>query len=124
MRAYLIAFAMICVVSESSAWGRPPAGADMSLSPWYESLKVPNNQTASSGLSCCSIADCRPVRYRMADDHYEALIDTQTFGTDAPNKWLRVPDEVIIKNKDNPTGEGIVCFHLKSIRCFVPASGT
>ena len=41
----------------------PPENADPNLAPWFESLKQPG-----SGVSCCSIADCRPVEYRLVAD--------------------------------------------------------
>lgn len=104
-----------------AALAKPPEGADMSLAPWYQDLKVPNG----NGAQCCSLADCRTVRYRTVGDHFEAWIDTDTFpNSNAPNTWVTVPDTVIIKRKDNPTGEGVLCYYQNAVRCFVPASGT
>src|SRR5215212_9154635 len=57
----------------------PPTNADPALRPWFESLKQPG-----TGVSCCSISDCRPVQYRLASDGYEALIDSG---------WVRVPED-------------------------------
>ena len=45
----------------------PPADADPALRPWFKSLKRPG-----SGASCCSIADCRPVSYRLSADGYNS----------------------------------------------------
>lgn len=103
----------------------PPPNADMTFAPWYQSLTVPQNGTNNAGLSCCDVADCRPVQYRSAGDHFEAYVDSKTFPSQAaPNRWLVVPNEVVLKPKDNPTGEGVLCFFQGAVRCFVPASGT
>ncbi len=40
----------------ASAYGRPPENADPTLAPWFQSLSIPG-----TGISCCSIADCRPT---------------------------------------------------------------
>ncbi|MDR3536733.1 MAG: hypothetical protein P4L71_09565, partial [Acetobacteraceae bacterium] len=55
----------------------PPPNADPSLAPWFNSLQQPG-----SGISCCSIADCRRTDSRVAGDHYEVMIDGQ---------WRAVP---------------------------------
>ena len=102
-----------------TAHAEPPAGSDGSLAPWFHSLTVPG-----SGYGCCSMADCRPVEYRMTDDHFEAYIDRKSFGEDAPDAWVRVPDEAILRRHDNPTGQAIACYFIDHILCFVEASGT
>ena len=42
-----------------------PEQANPELHGWFESLKQPG-----SGISCCSIADCLPVDYKMETDGY------------------------------------------------------
>ena len=90
----------------------PPENADPALHGWFESLKQPG-----SGVSCCSIADCRPADYRMATNGYEALLDS---------KWVRVPDDRVLHQTSNPLGRAIVCRSPISgaILCFVPAGET
>jgi hypothetical protein len=90
----------------------PPDNADPALHGWFESLKQPG-----SGVSCCSIADCRPVEYRLAADGYEAYLDT---------RWVHVPDDKIIHGMANPIARGVLCRSPISgtILCFVPASET
>ena len=109
--AAFFALALGAVVS-SGAVGAPPEGADGALAPWFESLKQPG-----SGVSCCSIADCRPVEYRLATSGYEALLDA---------RWMRVPDDKILHGKPNPTGRAQLCRSPISgaILCFIPASET
>ena len=103
-------FAAGLLVGSSNA--RPPEDADPTLHGWFQSLKQPG-----SGVSCCSVADCRPVEYRLANDGYEALLDA---------KWVAVPDDRVLRNKPNPTGRAQLCRSPISgaILCFVPASDT
>lgn len=84
----------------------PPEGADMSLAPWFGSLKQPG-----TGASCCSIADCRPADYRIMGDAYEV----QLYG-----EWKKVPPDVILRRADNPTGRAVVCYTpYRGIMCFI-----
>ena len=95
------------------AWGRPPdEGVDPALRGWFESLKQPG-----SGVPCCSVADCRPADYRLAREGYEVFLD---------QRWVRVPDERILRGLHNPVGRAVVCRSPASgtIICFVPADET
>jgi hypothetical protein len=89
-----------------------PESADPSMNGWFESLKQPG-----SGVSCCSIADCRPVDYKLDSSGYEALIEA---------RWVRIPEDKILHGKPNPVGRGVLCRSPISgtILCFVPASET
>jgi hypothetical protein len=80
----------------------------MSLAPWFNSLQQPR-----TGISCCSIADCRRTDARLAGDHYEALVDGQ---------WRAVPPEAVVERADNPTGRAVVCYTpSRGIMCFIKA---
>jgi len=85
---------------------------DSALSGWIESLKQPG-----TGVSCCSVADCGPVDYRLASDGYEALLGAH---------WVRVPDSRILRGVSNPMARGVLCRSPISgtILCFVPAHET
>jgi hypothetical protein len=84
----------------------PPPDADPAMAPWFNSLRQPG-----SGISCCSIADCRPVDYRTVGDHYEAYIE---------GEWRPVPPDKVLTRADNPTGRAVVCWtKLSGIMCFV-----
>jgi hypothetical protein len=84
----------------------PPQDADPAMAPWFNSLRQPG-----SGISCCSIADCRPVDYRTVDNHYEAFIE---------GEWRAVPPDKVLTRADNPTGRAVVCWtKLSGIMCFV-----
>jgi len=81
------------------------------MAKWFKSLKN------SHGLSCCEISDCRRVEARLANGHYEALID---------NRWSKVPDETI-NHVRNPTEEYIACYSYYDdfsphFYCFIPIS--
>jgi hypothetical protein len=89
---------------------QPPENADPALASWFQSLKQPH-----TGGSCCSIADCRPVDYRMGPEGYEIFVESN---------WIKVPSNVVINNKENPVGRGVACLGpvTRNILCFVPAS--
>jgi len=110
---WLTACVLIVVAARfASAPAAPPDGADPNspVGKWFQSLKQPG-----SGASCCSIADCRPVDYRMGTGGYEAKLD---------GDWVHVPEERILHGQTNPTARAIVCRSPVngSILCFVPAS--
>jgi hypothetical protein len=90
----------------SAALAHPPPHADPALAPWFQSLRQP-----ATGMSCCSIADCRATQYRIRKDHYEVMIK---------GRWLTVPPDKILQRVDNPTGRGVVCYTpTLGIMCFV-----
>jgi hypothetical protein len=96
---------------DGSARAASPVATDPSLSPWFEDLRQPG-----TGRSCCSIADCRPVDYRIVENHYEAYIEDQ---------WMTVPPEKILHRFDNPTGRAVVCWTpALGIMCFVEGPAT
>ncbi len=96
--------ALFTVAAPSRA--APPADADPTLAPWFNSLRQPG-----SGISCCSIADCGPVDYRTVADHYEAFIE---------GEWRVVPPDKVLKRADNPTGRAVVCWTKPTgIMCFI-----
>ncbi len=95
-----------CLLAAPPLRAAPPPDADPALAPWFNSLRQPG-----SGISCCSIADCRPVDYRTVGDHYEAFID---------GEWRKVPPDKVLTRVDNPTGRAVVCWTKYSgIMCFV-----
>jgi len=105
-------FASFAVLGIAASIAAPPENADPALHGWFESLKQPG-----SGVSCCSIADCRPVEYRLVADGYEAFIDAN---------WVRIPDDKVLHGTSNPVARGIACRSPISgtILCFIPASET
>jgi hypothetical protein len=113
--AFIAAAALFFIAAWTLAYARPPENADPALAPWFKSLHTP------SGVGCCSIADCRPVEYRIEKDHFEALIGKQ-FGDDVNPHWEPVPPDHILQNTRNPTGRAVACWlpYLQPhILCFV-----
>ena len=105
-------FALLALIlSAPFALAAPPEGADPSspMASWYRSLKTP------AGTSCCSIADCRPVRARLAGDHWEIRDSTS-------DVWQTVPPEVILR-RENADGRPVACRMGVKILCFVPPAG-
>lgn len=108
---YVLMSGMALTLLAGSARAHPPENADMSLAPWFQSLRQPN-----TGMSCCSIADCRRTDFRIKGDHYQALVDGQ---------WKTVPPSSILDRADNPTGQAVVCYTpYMGIMCFVKGPET
>jgi hypothetical protein len=103
----IVAAAMLMLGMPADA--APPPNADPALAPWFGSLLQPG-----TGISCCSLSDCRATEYRVEADHYEALIG---------EKWVVVPPETILQRTDNPIGRAVVCWTpQRGIICFVRAN--
>lgn len=100
--------ALAYAVAMSVAYGAPPENADPALAPWFRSLAQPD-----TGISCCSIADCRPVDARITPDGWEIFHD---------DKWLPVPPAKILVGKQNPTGKPVACVLNGQVLCFVPGT--
>ena len=96
----------VAVLVGSAALARPPENADPALAPWFKSLAQPG-----TGVSCCSIADCRPVDARITPTGYEIFVH---------DRWLRVPPEKILRGKKNPIGKPVACVLNDQVLCFVP----
>lgn len=110
---------LLSALLATPALAAPPVGSDPALAPWFRSLQQPG-----SGLMCCTVADCRPVKTRAKGANIEAFIDRVTFGEAAPNTWVLVPPNVMIRGQDNPLGEPVLCFYGGEVRCFVDGAGT
>jgi hypothetical protein len=126
----LVMFAFLVVGSASAAMAAPPPGSDPDgpLARWFESLRNP-----TSGMMCCSLADCRPVDYRIGAGHYEVRLRRSIELPDPPARWFTVPDDRVIRHHDNPTGEAIACYYIErdesritnvNFYCFLPEWGT
>ena len=114
-----------------SAFAAPPAGIDpdSAIATWFRSLKSP-----LSGGSCCDLADCRPIDYRIGKDGYEFIEDGER---------RIIPQDRVLRHTANPVGKGVLCESqyganpqytvdaqgfvvikgegLRQIYCFVPA---
>ena len=117
---FIIGVSLVTDLMFDWAAARPPEGADPALAPFYRSLTVPDGPL--KGQSCCDVADCRPVPIRGKDGHWEVYIDSKTFPDDgyqgrAPNDWVVIPDDRIIRNVRNDAGDTIVCWYNAEVRC-------
>lgn len=115
MAAYVAVAAAVLLACANLGHSQPPANADPSLAPWFQSLKIPG----TDGVSCCSIADCRPTSYRTHGDHYEVLAGHDDKGAEI---WLPVPPDRVLQRFDNPTGRAVACILGGQVLCFVKAS--
>jgi hypothetical protein len=118
-RTVAVAASCLVLACSSSSRAAPPPGADPNLAPWFQSLRQPQ-----TNLSCCDRADCRTVRYRIVDGHFQAFIGSE-FGRwqNPPYAWVDVPENSVLHNHDNPTGEGVACWAGARIICFVEGTG-
>ena len=104
------AFAAVSLIG-AIASAAPPPNADGTLAPWFQSLRQPG-----TGISCCSMADCRATEYRTNASGYEAFIE---------DRWLAVPADRVLDHTENPTGRAIVCYMPgRGILCFVRPAET
>jgi hypothetical protein len=95
-----------CAALSFPAAARPPPNADMSLAPWFQALRQPG-----TGMSCCSVADCRQTDFRTNGSHYEAMVE---------GVWREVPSNTVLERIDNPTGRAVVCYTpARGIMCFI-----
>lgn len=96
----------VALLLATPAQARPPENPDPALAPWFHSLRQPG-----TGISCCSVADCRPADYRITRDHYEAFIE---------GAWREVPPDRVLQRDDNPTGRAVVCWTPSTgVMCFI-----
>ncbi len=115
----LIFMTAVLTLCSSLSHSAPPERSDPKLAPWYRSLRQPG-----TGHACCAIADCRNVKWRADGQRYEVFIDKPSFGGRAPDAWLPVPPERILRDADNPTGGAVACYFMRQVWCFVPPVGT
>jgi hypothetical protein len=110
-----LAALLLPLLLASAAYAKPPPGADAEspLGQWYNSLHQPHD-----GISCCALADCRPVEMKLGGNHYWVFIGEQF--EEAPNKWIEVPDEAILHVQNN-AGQPVACWSpVTGLLCFVP----
>jgi hypothetical protein len=115
----VLAACLMALLIASLAWAHDPDRPDQDR--WYEGLSRHDGMTT---YNCCNRQDCKPATYRMRAGGYEVYVDTKTFGPTAPNDWRVVPSESVLRQHDNPTGEGVACWHNDHLVCFIPSNET
>lgn len=74
---------------------------------WMNSLDRPGGEG-----KCCNLHDCKVTRARPGKDGWEAMNQL--------GQWVRVPNDKIIRNRGNPTGEPVLCWlPSPGVLCFV-----
>jgi hypothetical protein len=123
MRAAIFAVtAALALLTAAAVSAAPPPGAapDPERAAWFRSLRSPE-----TGVSCCSVADCRNTAVRPEPDgSISAWIGQEQFGAMAPDDWRPIPPEARLERDDNPTGHAVVCFVAGRVHCFVPETGS
>ncbi|MEA2775714.1 MAG: hypothetical protein QOF90_1120 [Acetobacteraceae bacterium] len=116
---FAIAVSSLLTGSPITVRAAPPTDADPNLTPWFRSLRQPQ-----TNLSCCDRSDCRTVRYRIVDGHFQAFIGGEfSRWQNPPYAWVDVPDNNVLHRHDNPTGEGVACWAGAQVICFVEGTG-
>lgn len=110
---------LVLGIASSSVMAKPPEGSnpDSDTARWYKSLLNP----ISKG-SCCDLADCRPTELRQSPDNagdWQAYISKAVFGSNAPDQWITIPNELILQHVDNPTGRVVICWVNEKVYCAV-----
>lgn len=121
----------LSMLATTLAWSQPPENnPHPEWSAWFESLERPN---LAYRAGCCSDSDCRVFyddKYRQNGPYWEVFVQDRFSYTQG---WFKIPPEIIIKHKENPTGGAVACYIFqystsesgKYIRvpeflCFVP----
>lgn len=81
---------------------------------WIENLR-------RGGVSCCSLADGRPVDARIHGGRWQVKWRTGQLPT-APLHWTDVPDAAVLR-VPNPIGPPIAFWAAGQVLCFIPGSG-
>lgn len=120
MRTAIVAVLLCATFALAQAKAPSGTDANSSTARWFRSLLVPGTSS-----TCCGVSDCREVSFRTFGAQYQAFIDKRT--TDdrlgffrGPDKWIPVPDNVIIRKEKNPTGRAVACWtYYHGYFCFI-----
>lgn len=114
MKRFLIA-SLFC----TPALAAPPPNADLTLAPFYRSLTLPGQYNGY----CCNNSDCRPVEAELRNGTWWALASKEVFGENAPDKYVEVDPNHIIREEDLKPGKRPItaagCWYNNEWRCFL-----
>lgn len=133
--------AAIFLLFSVPALAEPPPGVDLSspTARWFHTL------TDENGKSCCGLGDCRAVESDWREGHWwvwvkpsylvdpakpSYIIEPPQAAPDvsrAGKSLVKVPDEIVQRRDDNPTGHSILCASPVQpetiMYCFIPDVG-
>jgi hypothetical protein len=113
-------------IADAHDHGRPD------LDKWYQSLDRPGMGNPWGGnFSCCNKQDCHPTESEYRGNETWARLGIQNDGVWTLVDYVHIPDEKIIRHKDNPTGGPVICHTMAwegkqfapsavTIYCYVP----
>ncbi|MGA8155755.1 MAG: hypothetical protein WB822_05970 [Rhodoplanes sp.] len=85
---------------------------------WFKGLRNPRY-----GVNCCDQSDCSRTEARTQGNQWQAKTPD--------GSWIAIPDDKVVNNQDNPTGEPILCALENRAKelgweviCFVPGPGS
>jgi hypothetical protein len=101
------------------------------LDGWYSGLRRPGVSSASpygGVVSCCSKTDCHTTEAELRGNDWWARIGVHNASGDWDlGDWVKVPATSVLRQHDNPTGEGVICHSMVrrteaavTIWCFIP----
>lgn len=132
--ALLVVTGLLLCSSQASAhdWKHPE------LDGWFSSLRrpAPPGRSQLGFTSCCSKTDCHTTEAQPRGNDWWARVGVrQTDGNWKLMDWMKVPPDAVLRQQDNPTGEGVICHSTSwamdgrsldtssiTIWCFVPPS--
>lgn len=130
----LAGLAIVCVGFANAHDARHP-----DFDGWYRSLMRPNVSGYSGPAGCCDVTDCHETDAYLKDGYWWARLGKPVFHG-AERDWellyyVQVPDDVVLKGKDNPTGYAVICHEITwtgstfavdriKVLCFVPGFET
>jgi hypothetical protein len=132
LTAILFVLTMGCALARDYGYHNAPE-----VTEWFKSLERPDLPGPRGNRSCCDVSDCHRTEFTLKDGHYRARVGRIINGTEPPVwellEWVDVPDNAVIKDKGNPTGEAIICHseptddankihRIPHIYCFVPGN--
>lgn len=109
----------------------PPVGSEdyRLMAPFKDWI---TSQHSERGISCCSLADGRPVDARIEGDHWIAHVTPEHFPGEIDH-WVDIPEDKIV-HEGNPMGVPVLWLHTFGgatpgpasggiVLCFAPPSG-
>ncbi len=83
------------------------------LDHWYGGLRNPrSSNSAVRSVGCCSKTDCHETQAAMRGNEWWARLAVRNGVDWDPGPWVRVPEDAILPNQNNPTGSAVICHSM------------